>query len=236
MKKNLEQSFLIDSLVDDDDDLPAGLVIPISTSRLNANRENASKSTGAITPEGKAKVAQNSTTHGLTGKFRVLAAEVQSDFDNLLESLLSSYTPADAAESELVASMAQALWLSRRAIRLQDHCLELADSDQQEEAKAARQDLALYMRYQTTHERSYQRHAADLRKLQSDRQKAEIGFVSQKHREADQQRKQEKHEQGAALTKSRLDHQELRNRMLFCKVRVEEQFEKGRVRDRFYDR
>lgn len=233
MKKIFNKSFILDSIAEDDS--PAGLIVPISDARLNANRENAKNSSGPKTPEGKKTVSQNSSTHGLTGKFRVLAAENQVEFDHLLAGLVESHAPANAAEGELVASLAEALWLSRRAIRLQDRCIEATDSQDREAAKMARQDLGLYIRYQAAHERSYQRHAADLRKLQSDRKKAEIGFVSQKHREADEQRKQDKHETAAALVKSRLEHQNLKNRSLFCKVRVEERSEKSRVRNGFYD-
>ncbi len=52
-----------------------------SLRKLQANRANAQKSTGAKTPEGKAASAQNRTTHGLLGQFRVLPGEHQDRFD-----------------------------------------------------------------------------------------------------------------------------------------------------------
>jgi hypothetical protein len=147
-----------------------------------------------------------------------------------LAGLVASHAPADAAETELVTSMAEALWLARRATRLQDRCLELIGSDDAEAAKTARADLNLYLRYQTTHERSYQRYAAELRKLQSDRSKAEIGFVSQKHKEQAEQRQQERHETALAFTKSRLDHQLMKNRLLLVDVKDQDERDEKKKR------
>jgi hypothetical protein len=221
---SLKEPFVVDTPSDDEQPTPT-TPIPISDARLQANRENAKLSSGAKTPAGKQIVSQNSTVHGLTGKFRVLSTETQSEFDELLAGLISSHAPADAAETELITSIAEALWLARRATRLQDRCLETIASGDLEAAKIARADLNLYMRYQTTHERSHQRYAAELRKLQSDRRKAEVGFVSQKHKEADQQRKQERHESTLAYIKSRLDHQLMKNRLLSVKVKWQDHVE-----------
>ena len=177
----------------------------ISDARLLANRENAKLSSGPRSATGKEIVSGNSVLHGLSGtKFRVLSSELQSEFDDLLASLISSYSPADPAESELVTSMTQTLWLARRAARGQDRCFEAIESGDPEAAKAARLDMALYFRYQTTHERAHARYAADLRKLQSERRKGELGFASQKL-------KQEMHEARLTAVKARSDHQLMKN-------------------------
>lgn len=221
--EKFKEPFFVDTVVENDEHTTAPPVIAISDARLNANRENAKHSTGAKSPEGKAIVAQNSVTHGLTGKFRVLAAESQSEFDELRAGLLSSHAPADPSETELVTSMAESLWLARRANRLQDRCIEAIESGDTDAAKTARLDLTLYLRYQTTHERSYQRYAAELRKLQGDKKKAEVGFASQKRCEADQQRKQEKHETTNTLANSRLEQQQMKNYLLSRRVKHEKQ-------------
>jgi hypothetical protein len=220
MQTLIKDPFLSDA--DQDEQMAtAPPIVSISDARLNANRENAKHSTGAKTPEGKAVVAQNSVTHGLTGKFRVLTTETQSEFDELLGGLLTSHSPADHAETELVTGMAESLWLARRANRLQDRCVEVIESGDADGAKTARLDLNLYLRYQTTHERSYQRYAAELRKLQSERRKAELGFASQKRNEADQQRKQEKHEATVAHIKARAEHQQMENYSLSRVVKIQ---------------
>lgn len=132
----LEEPFLIDNLDQDEQRTAAPPVVTISGARLNANRENAKHSTGAKTPEGKAVVAQNSVTHGLTGRFRVLATETQSEFDELFSGLITSHSPADPAETELIASMTESLWLARRANRLQDRCIDAIESGTADDAKA----------------------------------------------------------------------------------------------------
>ncbi|HEX4748191.1 MAG TPA: hypothetical protein VH302_01495 [Bryobacteraceae bacterium] len=205
----------------------------ISEARLLANRENAKLSSGPKTAGGRETVSRNSVTHGLSGsKFRVLASESQSDFDELLQSLLSSYAPADPGESELVISMAQALWMTRRAAARQDRCLEALDSGDADSTKSARLELPLYLRYQTTHERAYARHSAELRKLQSDRRKAELGFASQKAKEADVARKQETHAARLAAIKARTDHQLMKNRFLLYDIIEKDHSEFKRRKDK----
>jgi hypothetical protein len=223
MQTLLKGSFLIDNADEDEQTAVVPSVSDISGVRLNANRENAKHSTGAKTPEGKAVVAQNSVTHGLTGRFHVLANEVQSEFDELLTGLLTSHAPADAAEIELVTSTAESLWLARRANRLQNRCLESIEYGDADAAKAARLDLNLYLRYQTTHERSYQRYAAELRKLQSEKRKVEIGFASQKRQDAEEQRKQEKHEATVANIKARTEQQQMKNYPLSRAVKMQKE-------------
>ena len=55
----------------------------ISAEKLAANQANAQFSTWPKTPEGKARSAANSRTHGLCAKEIVVADEEQEDFDQL---------------------------------------------------------------------------------------------------------------------------------------------------------
>jgi hypothetical protein len=218
-----------DEELNEQKDDPLGNVTSISEARLLANRENAKLSTGPKSVAGRETVSGNSVRHGLSGsKFRVLTSESQSDFAELHENLLSSYAPIDPGESELVLSMAQALWMTRRAAARQDRCLEALDSGDADAAKAARLELPLYLRYQATHERAYARHSAELRKLQSDRRKAELGFASQKAKEADKACKQEVHEGRLAALKARTDHQAMKNRFLQYEIAHRDKCERER--------
>src|SRR6202023_530008 len=82
--------------------------------QFEANRQNAQKSTGPKTPEGRAAVRLNGVTHGLTAETIVLKGESQSDFTNLLASLEAEHDPASPTEEALVVQLAMATWRLRR--------------------------------------------------------------------------------------------------------------------------
>jgi hypothetical protein len=174
---------------------PTAQSVPaISQAKMAANHANAQLSPGPVTTIGKQAVSQNATKHGLTGKFQVLADESQADFDQLLADFMRGQEPANQQEVEFVQQMAEALWLSTRARRLQDRCLTVMCSGTPEQQNQAKKDLALYMRYQTTHERAFSRFSTELRKRRNERLRNERGFVSQKHREAAERRREELHQ------------------------------------------
>jgi hypothetical protein len=117
--------------------------------------------------------------------------------------------PVDDVERELVAKMVRHTWMAERAVRFQDGCfLILPQSPEQEAARkdgiAVRNDIELHMRYQTSHDRAYQRAANDLAKRRAERRKAEIGFESQKRKEAEETRKAELHPLKVAAAKARV--------------------------------
>jgi phage-related minor tail protein len=193
--------------------------------QIAANRENAQHSTGPTSEAGKEAVSHNSTIHGLTGNFIFLCDEDRAEFNKMLRSLLIDLNASTDSEFELVDKMAQSLWRSRRALELQDKCIDILAFEDESLAPATRKNLELYIRYQTSHDRAYQRYAAELRKLQAELKKAEIGFVSQKHaaaqetrRENNEIRRQEQHANTVQLQKARLEHALLRNRKLDCEV------------------
>ena len=190
----------------------------LSPAKVAANRANAQLSTGAVTATGKATVSQNATKHGLTGKFHVAPDESQQHFDALLAGFMQAEKPADQEEVQYVQYMAEATWLSRRAVRLQDQAILTMQCGTPEEKKQAAKDLALYMRYMTTHDRAYSRYATELRKHRNDRIKTERGFVSQKLKEAADQRRHELHQARQALQNLKLQAQEIRNRTAAAKA------------------
>ena len=53
----------------------------VSDRQMEANKQNAQRSTGPCTADGKARVALNALKHGLTGKQIVLPDEDPEDFD-----------------------------------------------------------------------------------------------------------------------------------------------------------
>ena len=108
----------------------------------------------------------------------MLPCESQDEYQSLHHDLVFEYQPATATERILVQEMAQSHWLRQRAIALQNLCLSQYDptADQPKE-------LALYLRYQTTHNRAFYKALNELQRLREQKRKQEIGFVSQKRRE-----------------------------------------------------
>jgi hypothetical protein len=144
--------------------------------QINANRANAQHSTGPTSPEGKATVSQNRRSHGLTGSFQILPTEDMLELKVLTESVYAEYQPETGAEQRLADSLIRHYWLMQRALRLQDDLVLNAADPSEIEAKR----LALFLRYQTTHERSYYKAQKELQNLNKQKQKQNIGFESQK--------------------------------------------------------
>ena len=97
----------------------------ITPLRLAANRENALKSCGPKTEEGKAISSQNRLKHGLArhnGRFAVLPTEDASAFDELLANYLTEHEPTTQTETDLVHAIAESVWLRNRAQNLQPSC------------------------------------------------------------------------------------------------------------------
>jgi hypothetical protein len=92
----------------------------LSKRQFAANRANAKKSTGPRSEAGKEKVSQNAVQHALTARFQVLEGESQERFDNLFTQLIKDEQAVGAAEVELVRTMAEHIWCSRRASRIQE--------------------------------------------------------------------------------------------------------------------
>ena len=194
----------------------------LSDGQLKANRENAKKSTGPTTAAGKSKVSQNRVTHGLTGAFQVLPGENAENFDKLLNQLMTDEKPVGIAEIELVKKMAQHFWCSERASRFQEGCfLVIAQTPEQLENGEAeirvRPELERYTRYQAHHDRAYARASAELLKRRKERRQLENGFESQqraeaqeKRREANENRKVERHKTAVATDQKKLELTEMK--------------------------
>ncbi len=160
----------------------------VSPARLAANRANAQLSCGPKTEEGKAAVSQNRWRHGLTGEFMTLAWEREEDFEQLVADLRSEHQPSTPTEKLLVDNMAQHYWLMQRALSLQSLTFNTKLPTCREEGQ-----LALYMRYQTTHQRAFHKCLRELATLRAERRSVALGFESQKRLAAAETRKQEMH-------------------------------------------
>ncbi len=153
--------------------------------QISANQLNAQRSTGPTSPEGKEASSQNRTTHGLSytnTHFYLLPDEDHEQFGKLHLRLKEEHQPQTETERILVRRLCDHEWLRARALRLQQTCLTgtLSIIDNQR--------FALFMRYQTTHERAFYKALTELQKLRAERRKVEIGFESQKRLQAAEQR------------------------------------------------
>jgi len=190
--------------------------------QISANQQNAQHSTGPKTDDGKAASCKNNFRYGLTGNsFTVLDSEDQDEYDHVLSGLRFEHQPSTMSESILVDNMAQSYWLRKRAIYLQDQCATNEELTLEQQQK----QLALFIRYQTTHDRAFHRSLTDLLKLRAERRKQEIGFESQKQKQAlearqaaaedrratAEKRKQDHHKLDILLAQAKLNHQELLN-------------------------
>jgi len=87
--------------------------------QTNANRENAKKSTGPRTAEGKARSSRNSLVHGMTsGKFLPPDAD-PNEFFQLLDAFRDRFQPFDEVEDALVERLVAAEF-KMRSVRYAD--------------------------------------------------------------------------------------------------------------------
>jgi hypothetical protein len=155
----------------------------ISDAQLAANRANAQLSTGPTSAEGKAVSARNHFRHGLTqteGDLILLESESKLEYSQSLAEFQAEWQPTTATERDLVERLASHQWLRRRALKLQKLYLaengQILDYDQ----------FALYRRYETSHERSYNKALADLIRVRALRLREQNGFESQQRKNAEQ--------------------------------------------------
>lgn len=84
----------------------------ISQKQIEANRRNASKSTGPKTDEGKEASRANATTHGLTASTATIYLPIRhenpQDFQDLRASLINDIQPANTREMLCIEMMAAA--------------------------------------------------------------------------------------------------------------------------------
>jgi len=78
--------------------------------QLQANRENAQRSTGPRTEEGKAKSSLNAVKTGLTGRTVLLPSDDAAAYQQHVDRFLREHQPIGDEESNLVQSIADADW------------------------------------------------------------------------------------------------------------------------------
>ena len=91
-----------------------------SEKQLQANRQNAQKSTGPNTEAGKKNSSQNAISHGFHATDIVINSphlkESRTDYDQLIESLFDELKPIGVFQEHLVLKIANCIWRYKRAI------------------------------------------------------------------------------------------------------------------------
>ena len=92
--------------------------------QIAANRENAKKSTGPRTAQGKTAASKNAVKHGLFDHRPTIHGEIQADYDLHRERFLAEYEPVGPTESALVARIVSLAWRLRRVGRMETEAIE----------------------------------------------------------------------------------------------------------------
>ncbi len=97
----------------------------MSTSeQINANRQNAQKSTGPQTAEGKAVSSQNAVKHGLFAAEAVITGEDPAVYEAYHDQFLAEWKPVGMTESVMAERIVSMAWRLRRAERMQNQAIE----------------------------------------------------------------------------------------------------------------
>jgi hypothetical protein len=90
----------------------------VSDRKIEANRENAKKSTGPRTIAGKLAMRRNATKHGLLSKALIFQdIQEEAEFQELVNDLLEEFQPKGVVERALTDEIAVSLWKMATAER-----------------------------------------------------------------------------------------------------------------------
>ena len=142
-----------------------------SQRRIDASRANGAKSSGPITPEGKARSAQNGIRHGILSETLVLEEESADRFQSLFHSFQQIFTPVDEFEAVCVETMIAARWRCMRVWTMETAGLQRQMNAQPDEGLSARTRAAIAFqsqgeglnipdllgRYETRYDRQFSR-------------------------------------------------------------------------------
>jgi hypothetical protein len=129
--------------------------------QLNANRRNAQRSTGARTPEGRARVAANAVQFGLFAASNFVEAGEETEYTTFVETLRNQLEPEGPIEETFAIEVVAAAWRLRRCGIIESNLLECEDPDATQTAIDRARNQA---------HRLFVKGTAELRRLQTERQ------------------------------------------------------------------
>src|SRR5215471_4426713 len=111
-----------------------------SLRQLETNRQNAQRSTGPRTEEGKQVSRRNAMRHGLTAETVIEILEDPDDYRAFEATIIADYDATTAVERELVLRLASLLWRIRRATGIETDLLRIQAEILRERAQATQQE------------------------------------------------------------------------------------------------
>jgi len=137
----------------------------ISDKQQQANRQNAQKSTGPKTPEGREAVRFNALTYGLRTRETILQRENAKEYSDLWDELEADWQPQTRTERGYLETMVTSQWLLKR----------IADSERRiyqgvPIGEGQFRMLSYVAKQRAQLERSFRTAIADMRQSQKDRQ------------------------------------------------------------------
>jgi hypothetical protein len=99
-----------------------------SQRQIDANRENAQKSSGPVTDTGKQRSSRNATKHGFTGQSLILSPEEADLYKAFVADYFNDYAPYDAATRQLTQQLADAHWSLQQIFVQQSNLITLINA------------------------------------------------------------------------------------------------------------
>jgi uncharacterized protein YecA (UPF0149 family) len=133
-----------------------------SIAQILANRQNAERSTGPVTAEGRARVSKNATKLGLFSVANFVSPEEQDIFKEFETGYMAELSPTTPLEQTLSREIIQAAWRLRRCASLET-APPVDMSDEELDRLQASIDRA-----RAAAQRTFHRSLKELRRLQSE--------------------------------------------------------------------
>jgi uncharacterized protein YecA (UPF0149 family) len=131
--------------------------------QILANRQNAERSVGPVTAEGRTRVSQNATKFGLFSVANFVRAEEQDIFNDFESGYSSELSPATPLEHTLVREIIHAAWRLRRCASL-----EVTTPENLADEELDRLQISID-RARAAAQRTFHRSLKELRRLQAER-------------------------------------------------------------------
>jgi hypothetical protein len=140
-----------------------------SERQVEANRQNARKSTGPRTPAGKTVVALNGLRHGLLSRESLVKGESEADLVAFGKRLRIQLAPMGELELLLVDRVISTAWRLRRLVAIETLLFDRESKPDHAFNNYGREKMSVLSRYEVTLERSLYKALHELQRLQAAR-------------------------------------------------------------------